>query len=87
MKETIPGHDGELTIVKAFEDILISGDKLGHVRIWRLRDTKVRACSLRLDAFDKYFNWAVDLFAQLASAQRTYIRSGYLPKLNIDGFF
>lgn len=37
--ETLPGHDGEVTIVKSFgSDAFVSGDKLGQVRIWRRGD-------------------------------------------------
>lgn len=41
MRETLPGHSEEVTVVKAFSDIFVSGDKLGHIRIWRLQNDKV----------------------------------------------
>ncbi|ELU41553.1 elongator complex protein 2 [Rhizoctonia solani AG-1 IA] len=34
---TLPGHDEEITVVKAFSDTFVTGDKLGHVKIWRKR--------------------------------------------------
>ncbi|KAG8686683.1 hypothetical protein FRC09_013977, partial [Ceratobasidium sp. 395] len=41
---TLPGHDAEVTVVKAFPlagtEAFVSGDKLGHIRIWKLQDTK-----------------------------------------------
>ena len=40
--ETLPGHDGEVTVVKPFgSSAFVSGDKLGQVRIWRCQDDKV----------------------------------------------
>ncbi|KDN42925.1 hypothetical protein RSAG8_06451, partial [Rhizoctonia solani AG-8 WAC10335] len=37
---TSPGHDEEITVVKAFSDTFVTGDKLGHVKIWRKRNDK-----------------------------------------------
>ncbi|KAF8679466.1 WD40 repeat-like protein [Rhizoctonia solani] len=37
---TLPGHDEEITVVKAFSDTFVTGDKLGHVKIWRKRGDK-----------------------------------------------
>ncbi|CAE6456006.1 unnamed protein product [Rhizoctonia solani] len=37
---TLPGHDEEITLVKAFSDTFVTGDKLGHVRIWGKRNDK-----------------------------------------------
>ncbi|KAG9099797.1 hypothetical protein FRC06_004829 [Ceratobasidium sp. 370] len=41
---TLSGHDAEVTVVKAFPlsgaDAFVSGDKLGHVRIWRCQNDK-----------------------------------------------
>ncbi|KAG8747230.1 hypothetical protein FRC10_001846 [Ceratobasidium sp. 414] len=41
---TLPGHDAEVTVVKAFPlsgaDAFVSGDKLGHIRIWRCQNDK-----------------------------------------------
>ncbi|CAE6410947.1 unnamed protein product, partial [Rhizoctonia solani] len=37
---TLPGHDEEITVVKALSDIFVTGDKLGHVKLWRKRGDK-----------------------------------------------
>ncbi|KAG9073477.1 hypothetical protein FS749_015129, partial [Ceratobasidium sp. UAMH 11750] len=41
---TLSGHEAEVTVVKAFPlsgaDAFVSGDKLGHVRIWRRQNDK-----------------------------------------------
>ncbi|CAE6506974.1 unnamed protein product [Rhizoctonia solani] len=37
---TLPGHDDEIAVVKAFSDTFVTGDKLGHVKIWRRRNDK-----------------------------------------------
>ncbi|CAE6462544.1 unnamed protein product, partial [Rhizoctonia solani] len=37
---TLPGHEEEITIVKALSDIFVTGDKLGHVKIWKKRNDK-----------------------------------------------
>ncbi|CAE6428931.1 unnamed protein product [Rhizoctonia solani] len=37
---TLPGHDEEISVVKAFSDTFVTGDKLGHVKIWRKRGDK-----------------------------------------------
>ncbi|KEP47202.1 RNA polymerase II elongator subunit [Rhizoctonia solani 123E] len=37
---TLPGHDEEITVVKAFSETFVTGDKLGHVKIWRKQNDK-----------------------------------------------
>ncbi|KAH7345263.1 WD40 repeat-like protein [Rhizoctonia solani] len=37
---TQPGHDEEIAVVKAFSDTFVTGDKLGHVKVWRRRNDK-----------------------------------------------
>ncbi|GAB1519374.1 Elongator subunit elp2 [Rhizoctonia solani] len=45
---TLPGHDEEITVVKAFSDTFVTGDKLGHVKIWRKRGDKVLGIALKM---------------------------------------